>query len=47
MTTSKRRTAGWELGQHHRVEDLVAPVWGLFDMSPEHSGDFLPKLSHE
>jgi len=33
-------------GQHHRAGDLVDPVWGLLDMSPEGRGDFFPKLSY-
>jgi predicted dithiol-disulfide oxidoreductase (DUF899 family) len=33
-----------ETGQHHRAGDLVDPVWGLLDMSPEGRGDFFPKL---
>jgi predicted dithiol-disulfide oxidoreductase (DUF899 family) len=33
-------------GQHHRAGDLVDPVWGLLDMSPEGRGDFDPKLSY-
>ena len=35
-----------EPGQHHRAGDLVDPVWGLFDMSPEGRGEFFPKLSY-
>jgi predicted dithiol-disulfide oxidoreductase (DUF899 family) len=35
-----------EPGQNHRVGDLVDPVWGLIDMSPEGRGDFFPKLSY-
>lgn len=35
-----------EPGQHHRVGDLVDPVWGLLDMSPEGRGDFFPKLEY-
>jgi predicted dithiol-disulfide oxidoreductase (DUF899 family) len=35
-----------EPGQHHRVGDLVDPVWGLLDMSPEGRGDFFPKLAY-
>ena len=33
-----------EPGQNHRAGDLVDPVWGLLDMSPEGRGDFFPKL---
>jgi predicted dithiol-disulfide oxidoreductase (DUF899 family) len=35
-----------EPGQHHRAGDLVDPVWGLLDMSPEGRGDFFPQLSY-
>ena len=35
-----------EPGQHHRAGDLVDPVWGLLDMSPEGRGDFFPKLGY-
>jgi predicted dithiol-disulfide oxidoreductase (DUF899 family) len=35
-----------EPGQHHRAGDLVDPVWGLFDLSPEGRGDFFPKLNY-
>jgi predicted dithiol-disulfide oxidoreductase (DUF899 family) len=35
-----------EPGQNHRAGDLVDPVWGLIDMSPEGRGDFFPKLSY-
>ena len=35
-----------EPGQHHRAGDLVDPVWGLLDMSPEGRGDFFPKLRY-
>lgn len=35
-----------ESGQHHRAGDLVDPVWGLLDMSPEGRGDFFPKLNY-
>ena len=35
-----------EPGQHPRAGDLVDPVWGLLDMSPEGRGDFFPKLSY-
>lgn len=36
-----------EPGQHHRAGDLVDPVWGLLDMSPEGRGDFFPELSYD
>jgi predicted dithiol-disulfide oxidoreductase (DUF899 family) len=35
-----------EPGQHHRAGDLVDPVWGLLDMSPEGRGDFFPELNY-
>jgi predicted dithiol-disulfide oxidoreductase (DUF899 family) len=35
-----------EPGQDHRAGDLVDPVWGLLDMSPEGRGDFFPKLKY-
>jgi predicted dithiol-disulfide oxidoreductase (DUF899 family) len=35
-----------EPGQHHRAGDLVDPVWGLLDMSPEGRGGFFPKLRY-
>ena len=35
-----------EPGQNHRAGDLVDPVWGLLDMSPEGRGDFFPKLGY-
>jgi len=35
-----------EPGQHHRAGDLVDPLWGLFDMTPEGRGDFFPKLRY-
>jgi predicted dithiol-disulfide oxidoreductase (DUF899 family) len=34
-------------GQHHRMGDLVDPVWGLLDMAPEGRGDFFPKLGYD
>ncbi|HKX21811.1 MAG TPA: DUF899 family protein [Rhizorhapis sp.] len=36
-----------EPGQNHRAGDLVDPVWGLLDMSPEGRGDFFPELSYQ
>jgi predicted dithiol-disulfide oxidoreductase (DUF899 family) len=36
-----------EPGQHHRAGDLVDPVWGLLDMSPQGRGAFFPKLSYK
>jgi predicted dithiol-disulfide oxidoreductase (DUF899 family) len=35
-----------EPGQNHRAGDLVDPVWGLLDMSPEGRGDFFPSLGY-
>jgi predicted dithiol-disulfide oxidoreductase (DUF899 family) len=34
-------------GQHHRSGDLVDPLWGLLDMTPEGRGNFFPSLSYE
>jgi predicted dithiol-disulfide oxidoreductase (DUF899 family) len=34
-------------GQHHRAGDLVDPLWGLLDMSPEGRGDYFPKLNYD
>lgn len=36
-----------EPGQNHRAGDLVDPVWGLLDMSPEGRGDFFPELGYD
>jgi len=33
-------------GQHHRAGDLVDPLWGLLDMTPEGRGDFFPSLTY-
>ena len=33
-------------GQHHRAGDLVDPLWGLLDMTPEGRGDFFPKVDY-
>ena len=33
-------------GEHHRAGDLVDPLWGLLDMTPEGRGDFFPSLSY-
>jgi predicted dithiol-disulfide oxidoreductase (DUF899 family) len=30
--------------QHHRAGDLVDPLWGLLDMTPEGRGAFFPKI---
>lgn len=35
-----------EPGQHHRAGDLVDPVWGLLDLTPEGRGEFFPKLAY-
>jgi predicted dithiol-disulfide oxidoreductase (DUF899 family) len=35
-----------EPGQNHRAGDLVDPLWGLLDMSPEGRGNFFPNLSY-
>ena len=35
-----------EPGQHHRAGDLVDPLWGLLDMTPEGRGDFNAKLAY-
>ncbi|MDO9369076.1 MAG: DUF899 family protein [Sphingopyxis sp.] len=33
-------------GQHHRAGDLVDPLWGLLDMTPEGRGTFFPSLNY-
>ena len=33
--------------QHHRAGDLVDPLWGLLDMTPEGRGEFFPKVNYE
>ncbi|MDO9364404.1 MAG: DUF899 family protein [Sphingopyxis sp.] len=33
-------------GQHHRAGDLVDPLWGLLDMTPEGRGTFFPRLNY-
>ncbi|SNS83632.1 DUF899 family protein [Sphingopyxis indica] len=33
-------------GEHHRAGDLVDPLWGLLDMTPEGRGNFFPSLSY-
>jgi predicted dithiol-disulfide oxidoreductase (DUF899 family) len=35
-----------ESGQEYRHNDLLDPVWNLFDLTPEGRGDFHPKLSY-
>jgi predicted dithiol-disulfide oxidoreductase (DUF899 family) len=33
-------------GQNHRALDLVDPLWGLLDTTPEGRGDFFPKVNY-
>lgn len=33
--------------QHHRAGDLVDPLWGLLDMTPDGRGDFFPKVGYD
>jgi predicted dithiol-disulfide oxidoreductase (DUF899 family) len=35
-----------EPGQEYRHNDLLDPVWNMFDLLPEGRGDFEPKLSY-
>jgi predicted dithiol-disulfide oxidoreductase (DUF899 family) len=35
-----------EPGQEYRHNDLLDPVWNIFDLTPEGRGDFQPKLSY-
>jgi predicted dithiol-disulfide oxidoreductase (DUF899 family) len=35
-----------EPGQEYRHNDLMDPMWNIFDTSPEGRGDFHPKLSY-
>ena len=35
-----------EPGQQYRHNDLLDPVWNLFDVTPEGRGDFEPKLDY-
>jgi predicted dithiol-disulfide oxidoreductase (DUF899 family) len=35
-----------EPGQEYRHNDLLDPVWNVFDLAPEGRGDFQPKLSY-
>ena len=35
-----------EPGQNHRAGDLIDPLWGLLDLTPEGRGDFFPKLAY-
>ncbi|HEY2071509.1 MAG TPA: DUF899 family protein [Rhizomicrobium sp.] len=43
---SEMMYAPTEPGQHIRHNDLMDPVWNLFDVTPEGRGDFFPKLSY-
>jgi predicted dithiol-disulfide oxidoreductase (DUF899 family) len=35
-----------EPGQEYRHNDLLDPVWNMFDLAPEGRGDFQPKLDY-
>jgi predicted dithiol-disulfide oxidoreductase (DUF899 family) len=36
-----------EPGQHHRALDLIDPVWGLLDLTPEGRGEhFFPSVEY-
>ena len=35
-----------EAGQEYRHNDLLDPLWNLFDLAPEGRGDFQPKLKY-
>ena len=35
-----------EAGQEYRHNDLLDPVWNMFDLLPEGRGDFQPKLDY-
>ena len=35
-----------EPGQEYRHNDLLDPVWNMFDVTPEGRGDFDPKLEY-
>ena len=35
-----------EPGQEYRHNDLLDPVWNMFDLTPEGRGDFQPKLDY-
>ena len=35
-----------EPGQHYRHNDLMYPLWNMFDVTPEGRGDFEPKLDY-
>jgi len=34
-------------GEHHRAGDLVDPLWGLLDMTPEGRGNFFPSVTYD
>jgi predicted dithiol-disulfide oxidoreductase (DUF899 family) len=40
------RRQGMEPGQEYRHNDLLAPMWNMFDVTPEGRGDFHPKLGY-
>jgi predicted dithiol-disulfide oxidoreductase (DUF899 family) len=33
--------------QRHRAGDLVDPLWGLLDMTPEGRGHFFPEVNYD
>jgi predicted dithiol-disulfide oxidoreductase (DUF899 family) len=33
-------------GQNHRALDIVDPLWGLLDTTPDGRGDFFPKVNY-
>jgi predicted dithiol-disulfide oxidoreductase (DUF899 family) len=33
-------------GQNHRALDIVDPLWGLLDFTPEGRGEFFPKVNY-
>ena len=35
-----------EPGQQYRHNDLIDPLWALFDTTPEGRGEFEPQLSY-
>ena len=35
-----------EPGQEYRHNDLLDPLWNVFDLAPEGRGDFQPKLAY-
>lgn len=46
MWASELAYAPSDPGQHHRAGDLVDPLWGLLDMTPEGRGTFFPSLNY-